>query len=306
MKFSGLVKKSIKSRTLIPDCFGYALTEIGFADKYLAGQVTMYKSYSWLKRRFQKSVVREKEENQRGESVSKEYVWVCWFQGLENAPQLVKDCYSSIQHWLPDKEIVLITEENYQQYVTFPEHIIRKWKKGIITNTHFSDILRLELLIKYGGLWLDATTYLTGRLPKYITETEFFVYRNGWMDMEMINMGSWLIYSKSSNNIVLQKTRDLLYHYWKKYDFMKNYFLMHMFFRMVTDVYEEEWKQVPVINHIDSHLLMYELEKEYDLVRCEQILELTSVHKLTYKFQKPLGDKSTVKALGELYKNRRK
>lgn len=304
MKFSKLVKKSIKSRTLIQDCFGYTLVKSGFADKYLAGQVTMYKSYSWLKRRFQNSIVREKEENQNEELAPKEYVWLCWFQGLEKAPQLVKDCYNSICHWIPDKEIVLITEENYKQYVTFPEHIIQKWEKGVISNTHFSDLLRLELLIKYGGLWLDATTYLTGPLPKYIADTKFFVYRNGWMDMEMINMGSWLIYSKYINNRMLQKTRDLLYLYWGKYNFMKNYFLMHMFFRMVTDVYKDEWRKVPVINHMDSHLLMQELEKEYDSVRCEQIMELTSVHKLTYKIGKTLDGKSTVKFLGEIYKNR--
>ena len=120
------------------------------------------------------------------------------------------------------------------------------------------------MLIKYGGLWLDATTYLTGVLPDYIKKNDFFVYRNGWMDMEMINMGSWFIYSKRTNNLLLLETRRLLYKYWKKYNYIKNYFLMHMFFRMVTDKNQETWKKVPVINQIDSHLLMQELNNEYD------------------------------------------
>lgn len=63
----------------------------------------------------------------------------------------------------------------------------------MISNTHLSDLLRLELLIRYGGLWIDSTTYMTGTIPAYIDDSNFFVYRNGWMDMEMINMGSWLI-----------------------------------------------------------------------------------------------------------------
>ena len=50
---------------------------------------------------------------------------------------------------------------------------------------------------------MDATTYLTGPLPQYITRNDFFVYRNGWMDMEMINMGSWLMYAKTTNNSLL-------------------------------------------------------------------------------------------------------
>ena len=48
-------------------------------------------------------------------------VWICWMQGLENAPELVQQCVSSIQKNLPDRDIVLITEENYSQYVEFPE-----------------------------------------------------------------------------------------------------------------------------------------------------------------------------------------
>ena len=52
MKIKQLVKKSISQKTLFADIFGYSLTKIGFADKYLAGQLTMYKSYSWIKKHF--------------------------------------------------------------------------------------------------------------------------------------------------------------------------------------------------------------------------------------------------------------
>lgn len=143
--------------------------------------------------------------------------------------------------------------------------------------------MRLELLIRHGGLWLDATTYLTGPLPNYIEDNNFFVYRNGWMDMEMINMGSWLMYSKKSNNYLLTETRKLLYKYWKKYNYLKNYFLLHMFFRMVTDENPEEWEKVPMISQIDAHLLERELNKKYNDHRLNEIKKLTSIHKLTYK-----------------------
>ena len=49
MKIKQLIKKSISQKTLFTDVFGYSLTKTGFADKYLAGQLTMYKSYPWLK-----------------------------------------------------------------------------------------------------------------------------------------------------------------------------------------------------------------------------------------------------------------
>ena len=281
MKKIELIKKSLKSKTLIYDIFSYFLITIGYADKYLAGQLSMYKTYKWLDKRYRKHICKNYDLEKSSEY--KNYVWICWFQGLENAPEVVKNCISSIKYWLKDWKIVILTEENIKDYVNIPSYIIEKRKKGIITDAHYSDILRLELLIKYGGLWLDATTYITGELPEYVTKSDFFVYRNGWFDMEMINMGSWFIYSKSSNNEMLLATRDLIYKYWKKTNYIKNYFLMHMFFRMVSDIYYDKWSNVPVVNHIDSHLLMNELNKKYEYSRCEDIKKITSIHKLTHK-----------------------
>lgn len=305
MKIKQLIKKSIGQKTLFTDVFGYSLTKTGFADKYLAGQLTMYKSYSWLKKRFYndlKQIEAELPKEQNCE-VAEKQVWICWLQGIDNAPQIVQDCYASVCYWMKDWKITVITEENMNKYVQFPDYIIDKWKAGIITNTHLSDLLRLELLIHYGGLWLDSTTYMTGSLPAYIVDSNFFVYRNGWMDMEMINMGSWLMYSKYTNDRILLETQQLLYRYWKKYSYLKNYFLLHIFFRMVTDENSKLWEQVPAINHIDSHLLMQELPKQYDENRCLQILQMTPIHKLTYKFRTSSG--ATAEKLGVLFQNRR-
>lgn len=282
-RYLELVKKGIKSHTLLTDIFGYTLTLTGFADKYLAGQVTMYKSYSWLKRRFKNYI--GKEEYSIPQKVDNGKVWICWLQGIDSAPDIVRECYQSIKQMMPEKEIVVITRENMSKYVQFPDYIVNKWNKGIITNTHLSDILRLELLIRYGGTWMDATTFMTGDIPRYIEESELFVYRNGWMDMEMINMASWFISVKHTNNILLSETLNLLYKYWEQYDYMKNYFIFHMFFRMVTDVYHEQWDKVPYINHMDSHLLIEELtgaNRDEDIAH---IKEITPIHKLTYKVE---------------------
>ena len=92
-------------------------------------------------------------------------IWICWFQGIDNAPDLVKSCLKSVKRYFPDKEIILIDETNFLEYVNIPDYIIKKWKKGLISYAHFSDILRLEVLIAHGGLWLDSTVYVSGN-PK--------------------------------------------------------------------------------------------------------------------------------------------
>ena len=51
--------------------------------------------------------------------------------------------------------------------MNFPEWLLEKKDKGIITKTHMSDLLRLKLLGQYGGIWLDSTFYCTDSLEPY-------------------------------------------------------------------------------------------------------------------------------------------
>lgn len=41
----------------------------------------------------------------------------------------------------------------------------------------FADLLRLALLDIYGGIWLDATIYLTEPSPNMLQENGFFMYQ---------------------------------------------------------------------------------------------------------------------------------
>ena len=39
-------------------------------------------------------------------------IWVCWLQGIDNAPPIVKTCYQSLKDNIADREIVFLTERN--------------------------------------------------------------------------------------------------------------------------------------------------------------------------------------------------
>lgn len=224
-------------------------------------------------------------------------VWVCWFQGMENAPLLVKKCYESLKRNLHDKEIILITLDNINDYVSFPDYIFEKWKKGIITHTHMTDLLRLELLIKYGGTWIDSTVLCTRDIediPKYYFESDLFFHqslkpgKNGQSTV----LSSWYI-SASSNNRILMATRSLCYEYWKKNNDMVDYFLLHIFFQMALEYYKEEWHAVAPVSNSTPHILLLRIFDRYDANMLECIKGQTPFHKLSYKFsdeQKELED----------------
>ncbi len=213
-------------------------------------------------------------------------IWIFWWQGMENAPELVKRCYQSVKENLNDWDVILITENNYLNYATFPNHIIEKLESGQITLTHFSDILRLELLINHGGLWLDATVLCTnGCIPKSILNSDLFVYQTlkPGADGHATVMSSWCMYAKTNNKLLLA-TRDLLYEYWEKNTKMDDYFLLHQFFTIACNKYPEDAKKIPQFSNSIPHILLLRLFEKYDEVYWYDLKRMTCFHKLSYKF----------------------
>lgn len=78
-----------------------------------------------------------------------------------------------------------------------------------------SDIIRNDILIKNGGLWIDSTVLLTDNIPDFITELDFFTFKHEYRYDKAVVFESWFIYSKKENPM-LQETQKLLYKYWEK------------------------------------------------------------------------------------------
>lgn len=212
-------------------------------------------------------------------------IWFFWWQGLESAPELVSRCYQSVKENLIGWDLILITKCNYNDYVSFPEHIVQKMNDGTITLTHFSDLLRLELLITHGGLWLDATVLCTsGNIPKSILNSDLFVFQaqKPGADGHATIMSSWCIYAKT-NNKILMATRELLYKYWEKNTKMDDYFLLHQFFSIVCQHYPEDAKRIPPFCNSTPHILLLHLFEQYDSEYWNDLKKMTCFHKLSYK-----------------------
>lgn len=274
------VLRRIKEHTFFYELAGVMIEKSGYANRYMGGINAMYKVYSRLNKKYADKI--GKTEFKKYPENQEDCVWICWLQGIESAPPLVQSCCKSMQYHIKDRKIIVITKDNYRQYAEMPDYIIDKWQKGIISNAHFADLLRLQLLIQHGGIWLDSTVYLTDKLPSYITDSDLFVYRAGWFDNELINMGNWLIRSKP-NNIILNETMALLLNYWKTHNYACQYFIFHLFFKMVCNYYADEWSKVPYFNQIDQHLLANEINRSFSAKRFGDIKKTTSVHKLTNK-----------------------
>lgn len=254
-------------------------------DRELVQNNRHYKKMLKLEKKYKKyidkTIVSDKE--------SSDYVFTCWLQGEENAPELVKKCIESMRKHFKDKKLIVITEENLKDYTNLPDFIYKKWKDGIIPHAQFSDIVRTNLLINNGGLWLDSTVFCTGNLDRYVDDNiDLFVYKNEHRACNSICLSNWLIYAKK-NNPILVNTQNILYRYWKDNNTLIDYFIYHLIFTIVTKEFEEDWKNVPAFSNIDPHMLwFYAFYEKFDQKRFNQIKEMSNFHKLSYKFDEKL------------------
>lgn len=213
-------------------------------------------------------------------------VWVCWLQGMEKAPDIVKKCYQSLLDNLNGKEIVLLTDENYKDWVSFPNHIQEKIDNGTISRTHMTDLLRLELLEHYGGTWIDATVFCSGKnIPSFIWDSDFFIYQimKPGLDGHAQRTSSWFLNSCTNHPIVLL-VKELLYEYWKNNTKIVDYFLIHDFMELAIEAYPEEWKEVIPVSSSIPHILLLRLGEQYNESVWNAVKEMTPFHKLSWKF----------------------
>ncbi|MCM1087054.1 MAG: capsular polysaccharide synthesis protein [Muribaculaceae bacterium] len=213
-------------------------------------------------------------------------IWTMWLQGMDKAPAIVQKCHESIRKNISDHEIIVITEKNFNQFVTLPDYILEKYKNGNISKTHFSDIVRIELLAVYGGTWLDSTVFCSG-VPehKYMLDSELFLFQTlkPGLNGHCRSVSTWMMTAYSNSKIILL-VRALLHNYWKRHNFLIDYFIIHDFIQMAAEVYPEEWKRVVPFSNSTPHILLLRLFDRYDNNIWQALEKQTSFHKLSYKF----------------------
>ncbi len=215
------------------------------------------------------------------------YVWQCWLQGSDQAPQIVKNCMESVRRFVPNNwKIVFITRTNYAQFVDIPECIVSKWEKGKISNTHFSDVLRIFLLAKYGGWWIDSTCMLTSPIPNEIAESPFFCFHSyGEFEYTLIQscfMGA------HKDSYIMRKWCAALQQYWESEDSQIHYFLLHLLFKALCQAdaeFREGYNHMLVIYDDNMHTILRPMLQgaAYSPAIIYQAAKKTFIQKLTYK-----------------------
>ncbi len=236
-------------------------------------------------------------------------IWQCWLQGSAEIPALVKACMKSVQTYHPHAVIKKLDLNTLHKFIAIPQILLDKYAQGKIAPAHLCDYIRVALLAKYGGTWIDATVFCTGELPKAIYEQEFFAFKfPSWCQLTSMNtaesffsqslhitkmcFSNWFIHAQSQNRL-MQLLQLFLEKYWTEEDAVFDYFMFHIFATYIIlkdSACQSMFKNMLEISNAYPHLLQQCLHKEFDPALYESIKNASPIHKLTHKLSHKLHD----------------
>jgi hypothetical protein len=168
-------------------------------------------------------------------------VWLLWLQGWDKAPEIVKQVGTSWEKLNPDWTVIKLDENNLSTYINV---------KKVESIQAYSDIIRLALLAKHGGVWADATMLCMIPLDRWVYDavgpTGFWMYHGR---DEGRGPASWFMISTIHSSIP-KKWSKASDEYWKNRKTEDDYFWMDGLFKKLVDTdpeFKAEWEKVPYL-----------------------------------------------------------
>ena len=160
-------------------------------------------------------------------------IFVFWWDGMEQAPAIVRSCFESVKHWHPDCTVIPVDRNNYRQYTDIDPEIIEAFAQDKVSVQTFSDILRFNLLKNNGGIWVDATIFFTAEcnLLKDLEKKPFtslaFSTTADFLKYDGVDC-SWsgFFIASRKNSVFVQAVDTVFREYFLKYHTYSTYFFI--------------------------------------------------------------------------------
>lgn len=143
--------------------------------------------------------------------ITENTIWTYWEQGSKNLSPFYKKC---IQTWLqknPNHNVFILDKENVYYFLN-KNDLPPKWEK-IKSIQLKSDFVRLALLAKYGGIWMDISTICIRPINSVFTQSksiEGFALRRYDNKGELSVFESWFITCKKNSKVITKWKNEFL------------------------------------------------------------------------------------------------
>lgn len=237
-----------------------------------------------IRRYYGKKISYDYRSRQHKDVPDNQMVWFMWLQGIEQAPKFCQANFNYLKRSFSG-QVKLITADNLFDYISLPNFIIDKWQKGFISNTHFSDIIRIQLLCTYGGTWVDSTVVAKKEfilnLPEFSIPQTYGPGKNG----HSIPVSNWFIHAKKGNPFLV-RVRELLFYYWQENNHALDYFIFHHFLIIASREMSDYLNRVAPLDNTLPHFLMLKIRQtEMSVQELKCYLEQFQLMKFTNKLE---------------------
>ena len=153
----------------------------------------------------------KKVETEETCEIGENTIWSYWDQGVENMSPFSKKC---VQTWIrknPNHKVIILDKFNVYNYLDKNE-LPLNWEY-IDKPQHKSDFLRLALLVKYGGVWIDISTICIKPINKIFKQKksiEGFAIRSFSKNKDLSILENWFLTGRKGSKI-LKIWRDELF-----------------------------------------------------------------------------------------------
>lgn len=215
-----------------------------------------------------------------------EKIYSIWLQGEDNAPEIVRACWRSVRANC-SQELVVLDEARLFSMLDLPGYIVSKYQAGHINRAHFSDICRVELLYRYGGIWIDATDFVTQDFPQWLQDEDFFIYLSGDYVSGSYAFVQNCFFRSRRGNYILGAWREAILEYWKHEDSAVDYFVHQLLFWRVISrnpKAAELFSAMPKLSQDATHLLWFDnRDKPFDRELFDHLTSGALFQKTEYK-----------------------
>ena len=208
-------------------------------------------------------------------------VHIYWAQGIQHAPTVVRVCQAALSRRHRPDDVVVLDDNLLPHYVDLPPRVLRR---TFDDKTKLSDVLRLELLWRYGGVWMDATCLPRQRVldvvPDLLPSGFFaFTYRPA-------RISSWFLASAPGNPVVAM-VREAQFVHWEHNEKPLGYYVLHHLFESLYHLdegFRAAYAPTPRVSSHPPSRFAREMHKPYDAGHYDELLGASFVHKLSYKY----------------------
>lgn len=212
-------------------------------------------------------------------------IWVLWWQ--REMPKVAEACINQIcKLEVQGYRVTLLNKDNYMKYTEIPPRILFLYQEKKLSLTFLADVIRINLLNTWGGVWIDATFLITGTLPDMSDFRFYSLHRRDSIKNTNIAHKKYSAYflAAAPGDICVSFVWDVFSEWFQFHDEIPDYFFIDYAFWMGYKNIQRIRNEIDALPVVDDVFeLCDQLNCRYNGEIYKELCAKSFGHKLSYK-----------------------